>query len=75
MRYKNRSGNSGVVAYETGEDSISVTFVDGKVYVYNYAVTGKDEVETMKRLAQAGRGLSTYISTVVRTRYAQKRTA
>ena len=71
-RYKNLSGNSGVLAYETGEDYIKVKFRDGDVYLYNYTVTGRDNVERMKELAEEGRGLSTFISRYVRDRYAEK---
>ena len=37
--YKNLSGNSGVVAYETGPDFIKVQFSDGGVYVYTASRT------------------------------------
>ena len=72
QRYLNRSGESGVVAYELGPDSIAVRFVDGSVYVYDASQPGVAEVDEMKRLAQAGRGLSAYISRVVRENYARK---
>lgn len=71
-RYKNLSGDSGVLAYETGEDYIKVKFRDGDVYLYNYIVTGRDKVERMKDLAEEGRGLSTFISRYVRERYTEK---
>lgn len=70
--YKNLSGNSGVLAYETGEDYIKVKFHGGDVYLYNYSVTGKFNVERMKKLAEEGKGLSTFISRYVRERYAEK---
>ena len=72
QRYLNRSGDSGVVAYELGPASIAVRFVDGSVYLYDAARTGAAEVDEMKRLAQAGRGLSGYISRVVQANYAKK---
>ncbi|MPW20130.1 hypothetical protein GCT13_25380 [Paraburkholderia sp. CNPSo 3157] len=71
-RYRDRSGRSGVVAYETCPDAIVVGFKDGKVYLYDYATPGQQDVEKMKRLAVRGRGLSTYISQVVRDRYAKR---
>jgi hypothetical protein len=60
--YLNHDGNSGVVEYEEGPDSISVRFRSGDVYVYNYESAGRSHVEAMKRLARLGRGLSAYIS-------------
>lgn len=71
-RYRDLSGQSGVVAYEISDDAITVKFRDGDVYLYDYATTGRREVEEMKRLAVAGRGLSTFISRVVKERYARK---
>lgn len=71
-RYKNLSGNSGVVAYESGPDFIKIKFRDGGVYLYNYSVTGKFNVERMKKLAEDGRGLNTFISRNVREDYAAK---
>ncbi|WP_353554184.1 hypothetical protein [Paraburkholderia terrae] len=71
-RYRDLSGQSGVVAYEVSDDAITVKFRDGDVYLYDYATTGLREVEEMKRLAVAGQGLSTYISRYVRERFAVK---
>lgn len=70
--YKNLAGNSGVSAYEAGINFITVAFVNGDVYRYDYNSPGPDATEDMKGLAQAGRGLSTYISQFVRDNYAQK---
>jgi len=71
-RYKNRSSDSGVVAYDVGPDFIVVEFRDGGTYRYDYASTGKTEVEQMKWLAVLGRGLATYINTNVRESFAEK---
>ncbi|MEP9326466.1 hypothetical protein PPMP20_25510 [Paraburkholderia phymatum] len=71
-RYRDLSGRSGVVAYELSETWVSVKFSDGTLYRYDYAATGRKDVEEMKSLAIAGRGLSTYISQVVKDRYARK---
>lgn len=73
--YANLSGDSGVRAYTIAATAIEVQFADGRVYVYNYTVPGRAKVETMKRLARAGRGLSTYISQHVRGAYAARRDA
>lgn len=72
QRYKNLNGNSGVAAYLLNEDAIIVEFVDGGLYLYNHEAPGRQHVEQMKRLAEEGRGLSTYIATHVRSRYAHR---
>lgn len=71
-RYGNRSGDSGVAAYELAPGRITVQFQDGWKYEYTARSTGAEDVATMHRLARAGRGLSTFISTTVRERYARK---
>ncbi len=73
MNYKRLAGDSGVVAYRLEEDAIEVRFVDGAVYRYSYASTGRAHVDQMKLLAMEGKGLSTYISKYVRDKYARKR--
>lgn len=70
--YPNRAGNSGVIAYAIHADSICVRFVDGTDYLYTYRSAGRANVECMKRLARAGRGLSSFISRHVKDRYASK---
>jgi hypothetical protein len=70
--YKNLGGDSGVLAFELGGDSILVQFRDGSLYLYNYQSTGKDNVERMKKLALDGVGLNSFISRVVRKSYAKK---
>jgi hypothetical protein len=72
QRYANRSGSSGVVAYEIGSDSITVRFIDGARYLYTYQSAGADNVEQMKKLAARGQGLSSFISTTVRNGYESK---
>lgn len=72
-RYKNRSGRSGIQAFESGPEFIRIRFRnEDLIYIYNYTQPGKTDVEVMKRLAEAGRGLSTYISRYVRERYADR---
>ncbi len=70
--YKNLGGDSGVVAYEIGDDSIKVQFSDGSLYLYNYQSAGSHNIEQMKGLAIAGRGLNSFISRVVKKGYASK---
>lgn len=69
-KYENVGGDSGVVSYETGPDSITVTFHDGATYLYNYAATGKSYIEHMKVLATAGQGLNAFINIHIRKNYA-----
>lgn len=70
--YKNISRKAGIKAYEIGEHTITIMFTDGGVYVYDHNVPGKEHVEQMKRLAEKGRGLTTYINQHVRDNYAHK---
>ncbi|MCC6817533.1 MAG: hypothetical protein IT245_01400 [Bacteroidia bacterium] len=61
-RYKNSGGNSGVHAYEIGQDYIVVWFnAGGKSYTYSYGKAGRQHVENMKELAINGQGLNSYI--------------
>jgi hypothetical protein len=61
-RYRNLSGDSGVDAYELGDDFIKVRFKPGVVYWYTSASIGARHLAVLKRLAQRGQGLGTYIS-------------
>lgn len=70
--YKNAAGNSGVVAYDIGADRISVQFIDGTTYVYTHKSAGVSNINRMKQLAEAGKDLSTFISTTVKNRYEKK---
>ncbi|HEY0733473.1 MAG TPA: hypothetical protein VGD69_01080 [Herpetosiphonaceae bacterium] len=71
-QYQNLSGDSGVVAYEIGDDSITVEFSRGGVYRYDYESAGREAIERMKELAHAGRGLNTYINQTVKQQFAEK---
>lgn len=71
-RYKNLSGKSGVRAYQIREHSIVIEFEGNRKYLYNYDRPGREHVEEMKILAVKGLGLTTYISKVVKRRYARK---
>jgi hypothetical protein len=72
QRYRNLDGDSGVSAYELGEDWIRIRFVGGETYEYTDAVTGAEHVQNMQTLAEAGEGLATYISKFVHDAYARK---
>lgn len=60
--YRSNSGKkSGATGFEIAADRIVIEF-SGPCYLYTYASCGKTHVETMKRLALASRGLSTYVT-------------
>ena len=71
-RYLNRNGDSGVTDYELGAGFIRVRFRGGATYRYGHIRPGQHDVDQMKGLAVAGRGLGTYISQHVRERYESK---
>ena len=70
--YQNLGGNSSVSGYEIANESIAVYFKDGTAYLYNYQITGTDNVEQMKTLAIEGIGLNSFIMRHVRKAYAAK---
>lgn len=71
--YKNLGGSSGIAAYAIAETSIEVMFKDGWRYLYTFASAGVECIERMKQLAVQGMGLNSFISRVVKKRYASKR--
>lgn len=70
--YKNSNRDTGVIAYETGNNGISVQFKDGSVYLYTIKSAGLASVNKMKSLAKKGKGLTTYINQHVKDRYEKK---
>lgn len=70
--YKNLGGDSPIVGYEIGPESITVEFDDGSIYVYDYESSGRQSVEQMKDLASAGQYLNSFINRFVRKKYAAK---
>ena len=70
-RYKNLGGDSGVVGYEIGTDFIKVKFKGSKVYVYDYASAGRDNIEQMKTLAKTGTGLNAFINQKTKKLYSR----
>jgi hypothetical protein len=63
IQYKNLSGISGVCAYEIGVDFIVVEFSkEHKRYKYTDGSAGSQVIEQMKKLAQYGQGLNTFIN-------------
>lgn len=61
-RYANRSGESGVIAYEDRPGAIVVQFQGGERYEYTNRSAGASIVADMQRLARSGQGLSTFIA-------------
>ena len=65
QRYNNLSGESGVLAYAIGDRAIIVRFTGGERYLYTDQSAGADNIAEMQPLA-------TFISQVVKERYARK---
>jgi hypothetical protein len=68
-RYRNSSRDSGVLSFEIGTDYIKVRFCSYKTYSYSHGKAGQTHVANMKGLAQAGRGLNSYINRYVKYLY------
>jgi hypothetical protein len=71
-RYRNTSGESGVIAYDIDKDSITIQFSGGERYLYTERSAGAENIAKMQELAREGRGLSTFVSQHIRSRYARK---
>ena len=71
-RYRNTSRESGVAAYDIDTDSITIQFTGGDRYLYTERSAGAENIAKMQELAREGRGLSTFISQHIRSRYAHK---
>lgn len=61
--YRDVDGDSGVIAYEYGDDFIRVQFESGKIYTYHESSIGSAHLAAMKSLADSGDGLNAYINT------------
>lgn len=59
--YENFGGDSPIVDYEIGDDSITLGFMDGSVYTFTYRSAGSANVEQMKKYANFGHGLNGFI--------------
>lgn len=60
--YRNLSGESGVVGYEIGRNFIRVRFKSNQDYRYDLGRVGRKHLDAMQKLAEAGKGLATYIN-------------
>jgi len=62
-KYKRKNRSSPITHYKSGKNFITVKFYNNdEPYIYSYLKTGRQHVEKMKELAEAGKGLATYIS-------------
>lgn len=71
-KYRDIGGNSGISAYEVGDDLIIVRFKKGDMYLYNYSITGSNHVNKMIELARIGNGLNGYINLNIELASARK---
>lgn len=71
-RYRHSAADTGILAYDYGEDWIAVRFKNESVYEYTQASAGRKAITTMKQLADAGEGLTTFINQFVKDRYARR---
>lgn len=61
-KYKDTNKDSNVDSYLIGDDYIDVKFRNSScIYEYTYKLSGKYNVEIMKKLAREGNGLNSYI--------------
>ena len=72
-KYKNLSGESGILAYEIGSDFIRFNLRIRKS-TYTEDSAGIEHIAKMKELAEKGRGLNTYVNQHVRKNYETKET-
>jgi hypothetical protein len=72
VRYLDRTGTSGVTAYELGRDFVRVEFEGEHVYRYTYRSAGRLNIERMKSLAIRGEGLNTFIDSNAKMLYEAK---
>ena len=56
------SRNSGIAAYEVGDDFIRIQFTSGSIYLYTYDSADEADIEEMKELAKDGEGLTRFIN-------------
>lgn len=71
-KYQNLGGKSDVVSYKIVKDSVTIRFADHSVYIYTNQSAGRLNVNQMKTLALAGKGLGTFISANLKEGYERK---
>lgn len=72
IRYKNLGGASKVARYEIRKDMVTIRFTDNSVYNYSNQSAGTANIEKMKALATAGKGLGTFIDANLKDRFLRK---
>ena len=60
--YTDRNRDSGIVAYEYGDDWVHIQFKHGVTYEYLSSNIGITHFQAMKKLADSGDGLNAYIN-------------
>ena len=71
-KYENIRRTSDVRGYRIEANAITIEFVNGEKYLYNYTSAGQRHVETMKLLARAGWGLGSYVEDIAKEGYARQ---
>lgn len=59
--YQDINGDSGISAYDYGDDWVKVQFKGGSIYEYKAFKIGHAHISAMKKLADLGDGLNAYI--------------
>lgn len=72
IRYKNLSKDSTVARYEIRKDMMTIRFTDDSVYIYTNQSAAPENIEKMKSLATAGKGLGTFITANLKDRHLRK---
>jgi hypothetical protein len=60
--YNDVSGTSGITAFQSNNDSITIEYKGGSAYLYSDQVAGSANVGHMKTLAASGQGLNSFIN-------------
>jgi len=71
-RYKNLGGKSTVARYELAKDAVTIEFKDHSVYRYTNQSADPANIGEMKKLAEAGKGLGTFIEAKLKDRFLRK---
>lgn len=64
--YKQPGNSSTIAKYSIYRDAIDLQLADGSIQTYTVESAGKNNVERMKLLAEAGEGLGTFLSGTVK---------
>ena len=71
-KYQNLNGKSKVVSYKIVKDSVTIRFADHSVYIYSNQSAGRLNVNQMKTMAIAGKGLGTFIEANLKEGFERK---